>query len=448
VKRIALLAAMGCLLVTPVHGQERGAAPQLITLVEAVRLALEHNHAVRITSHEVEQQQHVKAAAKSGYFPTLKNDSSLFHVTNRQLVEIPSGGLGDVGGNLIPPRPLIIEQGGTTIAFSLTTLSQPVTQLLKIRAANDVAAAALEASRHKARAVENQVALTVHKLYYNVLIAEVRRRALQARIDASEDLQTERVQQVKYGSALDAELIESRAQALQAKQELLTTDLQISDLHRQLNDVLGLPLTTAFTLEPAAMVAVAPASCALDDCVRVAQESQPAIAEARATVERAASAVRLAQYAYVPDIDVFVRHNYQNNVPFFARNSATLGVRFTYDVFDGGGKRATVRERQAQLAQARENLARVGDEVELRVRSAFDKLERTRTMIGVSEELLALRVESRRVVAEQRTRGAALGSQAAASLAQELEARTGLLQSRLDYVQAVDEMNEAIGRTP
>jgi len=33
-------------------------------------------------------------------------------------------------------------------------------------------------------------------------------------------------------------------------------------------------------------------------------------------------------------------------------------------------------------------------------------------------------------------------------LAQELEAKTLLLQSQLDYVQAADEMKQAIGRTP
>jgi hypothetical protein len=53
----------------------------------------------------------------------------------------------------------------------------------------------------------------------------VRHSAVQAKIDASDELQSERVQQVKYGSALDADLIESRVQSLQAKQELLSTEL-------------------------------------------------------------------------------------------------------------------------------------------------------------------------------------------------------------------------------
>jgi outer membrane protein TolC len=419
----------------------------VITLGEAVALALDHNHAVRIAAHEVEQQAQAKAAARSAYFPTLKNDSVMLHVTDTQFVEIPAGRLGSVDGSPIPARPIVLNQGGKSFISSGTTLAQPITQLLKSRASNEIANAALHASRHKARGVENQVALAVHKLYYGILIADVRRHAVQAKIQALEDLQTERAQEVKYGSALDADLIETRAQGLQARQELLTTDLQLSDLHMQLNDVLGLPLTTKVTLDPAAAAALAE-TCALDDCIKVAQASQPEIAEARATVDKAASGVRLAELEYVPDLDVFARYGYTNNVPFLAKNSASFGVRLTYDLFDGGKRRATIRERQAQLAQAKENLARVSDEIELRVRMAFDKLERTRQMIRVSEELLALRTESQRVAAAQLTRGATLTSHVAASQAQELDAKAVLLQSRLDYVQALDEMDEAIGRTP
>jgi outer membrane protein TolC len=343
--------------------------------------------------------------------------------------------------------PLIINQGAPTFVTIGTGVVQPITQLFKIRAANDVAQAALDASRGKARGVENQIALTVHQLYYKILIADVRRSAVQAKIKASEDLQTERVQQVKFGSALDADVIETRAQSLQARQELLTIDLQLSDLHMQFNDAIGLPLTAAVKLD--ANVADTPDRCERDACIELALAAHPEIAEAKATVDKAASAVRQAQYdLYIPDLEVFARYSYQNNVPFLAQNFATFGAHLSYDLFEGGKKRAVQREREAQLAQARENLARVTEETELRVRTASDKLERTRQMIAVSEELLTLRVESRRVTTEQLTRGGALSSQTAASIAQELDAKALLLQSRLDYVQAADEMDQAIGRTP
>jgi hypothetical protein len=66
----------------------------------------------------------------------------------------------------------------------------------------------------------------------------------------------------------------------------------------------------------------------------------------------------------------------------------------------------------------------------------------------VSEELLSTRTESSRVLQQELAHGAALGSQADIAVAQELDAKTLLLQSRLDYTQAHDELIHAIGQTP
>ncbi|HUO61539.1 MAG TPA: TolC family protein [Candidatus Acidoferrales bacterium] len=279
------------------------------------------------------------------------------------------------------------------------------------------AKAELKASRQNAQQTENDVALKVHELYYKILIAQVHRTAMEARIKASQDLQRERVQQVKLGSTLEQDLIESRAQLLQTKQELLATDLQLSDLKLQLNDAMGLPLTTALDLDPA--VAEAQQECQRETCVKEALASHPEIAKARTEVEKAAAAVHLAKVDIaVPDVAAFARYSYANNVPFLARNFGSFGVHLDYDLFDSGRKRAVLREREAQLSQA------------------------------VSQELLATRAESSRVLRQEFAHGAALSSQENLAIAQELDAKTVLLQSQLDYTEAHDEIIHAMGRMP
>ena len=252
---------------------------------------------------------------------------------------------------------------------------------------------------------------------------------------------------MKFGSTMEENLIESQAQLLQAKQEQLTTDLELSDLKLQLNDTMGLPLATALDLDP--NTEKAQPACDRDTCAAEALASHPEIIEARTEVEKATAAVRLAKTdLYVPDVDAFARYSYQNNVPFLAHNFGSFGVHFGYDLFDSGRKRALLREREAQLSQSNENLARLTDEVEVAVQTAYNKLERTQQMQQVSEELLALRIESNRVLHEKLARGEALSSQAEMGTAQEFEARTLLLQSQLDYTQANDEVIHAVGRTP
>jgi outer membrane protein TolC len=423
------------------------ASARHITLHEAVQLALQHNHNVHIAADNAEAKQHATGVAKSAYLPSIRNESTFIHLTDTQLVQLRAGSLGGVAGSPVPPADAIINQGGKDLTTSGTQLTQPLTTLLKIRSENDMARADWKASQQKAKETVNDVALIVHQLYYKVLIAQVHRAATEARIKASQDLQTERVQQVRYGSALQEDLIESRAQLLQAKQELLTTELQLSDLKLQLNDAMGLPLTTALDLDPD--VAEVQPACAREACVAQALASHPEISEARSEVEKATAAVRLAKTdIYVPDMYAFARYSYQNQVPFLARNFGSFGVHFEYDLFDSGRKRALLREREAQVSQAKENLVRLTDEVEVAVETAYNKLERTQQMWSVSEEVLALRTESNRVLHHELARGEALGSQADMGVAQELDARMLLLQSQLDYTQANDEVIHAMGRTP
>jgi len=418
-----------------------------ITLQEAVQLALKHNHNVRIAHYGVDEKQHAKEAAKSSYFPSIRNDTSFMRLTDTQLIQIKEGSLSAPGGTSIPPVNTIINQGGHTLTTSGTQITQPLTSLLKVKQVNEIAEADVKASREQADLTENDVALAVHQVYYSVLIAQARRSATEARIKASQDLQSERIQQVKFGSALEQESIESRAQSLQSKQELLTTDLQLSDLKLKLSDLMGLPLTTGLDLDPT--VSEFQEACSREECLKAALGSHPEIRKARAEVEKAEAAIRLAKTdIWVPDVEAFARYSHQDNVPFLANNFGTFGIHLGYDLFDGGRKRAVLRERQAQFSQAKENLAKLADGVELAVETAYNKLERTQEMLKVSEEILALRSESSRVLQQELLQGAALKSQAATATAQEYEAKALLLQSQLDYSEAHDEFMHAMGRTP
>jgi outer membrane protein TolC len=425
--------------------REDSSVPRTLNLQQAVDLALVHNHNVRLSSLKVEENEHAREVARSAYLPVIRNDSFFTHVTDTQLIAIPSGSFGTVGNTPIPSQTSVINQGGQTFETSGTGLVQPLTQLFKIKSVNDVARAEVAASKQSARSTKDQVELKVRQLYYQILIVQSQHQAIEAKIRASEDLQGERIQQVKYGSTLEADLIESRAQSLEAKEALLTSDLQLSDLRMEFNDVVGLPIKSDVALDPD--VPAPDASSSREECIKLAFESNPDIAQAKAEVEKASAGVRAAKREYIPDVEGIARYSYQNDVPFLARNFGTFSIHFNYDLYDGGKKRAMLRERDVQLGQAKENLARITDETEVKVQTAYNKLERTEQMVAVSQELLAARKEARRVSSQGLERGTQLRSQAEAAVAQESEAKTRFLQSQLEYAQALDELNEAIGQT-
>jgi len=75
--------------------------------------------------------------------------------------------------------------------------------------------------------------------------------------------------------------------------------------------------------------------------------------------EKAQAGVAAPKSANIPNITAYARHSYQDGVPFLVRNFATVGFILDWDVFDFGKRRSAVREREAQLAQAEENLRRL-----------------------------------------------------------------------------------------
>src|SRR5215475_23892 len=190
-----LIFAIFLLAATAASGEDSAPVPAArhITLQEAVQLALRHNHVVRIAGFKVEEKQHAKDVAKSSYFPTLRNDSSVFTVTDTQFIAIPAGSLGSPANTPVPGRTAVLNQGGNTFTVSGTQLSQPLTQYFKFKPQNAVARADLKAIRDKAQQTMNDVALKVHQIYYQLLIAQLHKSATQAKIRATDDLRAERV---------------------------------------------------------------------------------------------------------------------------------------------------------------------------------------------------------------------------------------------------------------
>jgi outer membrane protein TolC len=429
------------LLVSTAGGQQRK-----LTLQEAIDLALRQNHSVKSAHCAVAAEQQKRRIAQSTYLPTITNDSNLVHISDLQRVEVPAGAFGTIpGGAPIPASTLFLTQGTKTFETSGTMLSQPLTQLIKIHQADKIAAADVKTSEASLTRTSSDVVFRVHELYYRVLATQMQRQAADLQIASGSENLNEGTEQVKNGSLLQVDLVESRANLLEARQTLLTYDSQLSDLSLALNDALGLPLDTKLTLDPDVNVSleVPPR----DESVRTALNNNPEIKEAVQQLSKAQAAHAAAKAEYVPDITAFARYSYQNGVPFVDRNFGTFGIHLTYDLFDGGKRKALVRERRDEISEAEENLKRIKDEVEVRIASIYNRLEITRAMVQVKQEYFAARQESAHLAEDQFKQGITLASQRDASRAQAMKARAGLLDASLAYLLARNDLTRTLGDT-
>jgi outer membrane protein TolC len=442
-KRILLLTAIGAL------SAVAQPAPQTrhLTLTEAVHLAISQNRDLKIARLKVVEYEQNKAANRASYFPEIKNQSTVAHTTALQEIGIPAGAFGVFpNAGLVPNREVLSNHGSGNFVTSGTMASQPLTPLIRIRQANRIAASQVAATRDELKKAENEVALKVHEVYYDILIARLQKQAAEQTCTVSRTRLRESQEDVNKGSALRVSVIESQAGLLQSEQALLTTDLQIADLTTQLNDLLGLPLTTPLMLSPAQPAGFSDWS--RDEAQQMAFAGNPQISAATESVEQAKAALTAAKSAYIPDVAVFARHSYQNGVPFLTHNFGTFGVSLNYDVFDFGKRRAVVREREAQLAQAQENVERLKEAVSVQIESGLNKVERTKQMLRVAAEVVKLRNEADRVAGNQLSNGVMLVSDRRQASAATYKAQADLLQAQLNHLLARAELEQTIGRTP
>ena len=417
-----------------------------LTLTEAVHLAISQNRALKIARLKVVENEQKKAGERASYFPSITNQSNALHITEFQNIGIPAGAFGTAGGSLVPARNTFLPQGQKTLLSSGTMITQPLTQLIRIHDANRIAAAEVAVSRDDLKKVENQTALQVHSLYYSILIAQLQKRAAEKQTTYAGEQLRESEDDVRNGSALQVSAINSRAVLLEGQQSVLTADLQISDLTTQLNDLLALPLDTRLELDPAVPSNFEPRR--REEYVQTAWAENPEILAAEEAVQKVRAAVGSAKSAYIPDVTAYARQSYQNGVPFLVHNFGTFGVNLNWELFDFGKRRAAVREREAQLAEAEENVRRLKEEVADGIERSYNKVERTRSMVQVATQVVKLRQEGERLAENQLTNGVILVSDRRQAAAAAYTAEAEMLQASLGYLLAWAELEQVVGHTP
>jgi outer membrane protein TolC len=430
------------------NAEAQNSAPMPLTLSQAIDLALKQNRDLKLAQLSVVDTEHKKEIARSAYFPHIKNESSVLHITELSGVEIPAGAFGnhpDTGA--IPGSNLFLDQGGLTSYTSGTGLDQPFTQMFKIHESNRAATADINTARIQVRQTQNEVALQARQLYYGVLIAQLKEQAANEEISATQVKLQESADAVERGEALDVSVLENRASSLAAKQTALIQKLQIRDLTIQLNDLMGLPLTTQLQLDantPSTPLMIP----AREECLQIAREHSPEIQAAEQAVVKAKAGLAAAKDAYIPDVTGLARYSYQSGVPFLVHNFGTFGVSFSYDLFDGGKRIADIKDSRTVLSEAQLNLEKAEDEIAVQVETAYDKVEQIQELVGVAQQVMSASMEAARVADSQFEQNEALASVRAEAHAKALSAQASLLDANLSLSLAGGNLEKIIGQLP
>lgn len=428
------------------------AQTRTITLDEAIQRAQQANRLVRMAHLKVAEERAKVTQVRADYFPRVTNESNALYLNERQSLTIPQGALGSsVQNEPIPNKNVAIELGRQDIFISSTTAVQPLSQLFKIGAGVDAAQAGVAQAQADARRVENDVTLNVKKLYYKLLAIEQRRKAAESKIQAVKEKQEEARNAVASGTALNVEVQQETAETAEAQIELGTLEDNDLDLKAELSDLMGSSREGDIVLEApedeaSAEVNAPTHSLLQQDLTRSALAHNPEIDSAHSAIKKAQAGLSAARLEFVPDVSLYAQHVYQNGVPLLPEDSGTVGLRLEWTLSEFGKRSGQIRERNAQLAQAQENLRQTESHVQIEIEKTLRKLRRSTFAVEAAQAAVAARTEMQRITADQVTAKTAVASALSDANYKLAEAKTRLFEEHAEHVTAQAELDNLLGR--
>src|SRR5215475_4511898 len=432
---LALLLRVG--IVTGWCQQISSAPDEVLTLDQAIVLALRENHAVRNAELEAGKARDKLAATRTHRLPSM----DVYAIAIAQQFVKPEGlgnvfpGVGSFFSVGIPRRPHAAFAG---------LILQPLSQQYRLSLDVKQAKVAQDAAREQLRLVKQSTIDHVKQAYYEILQTQSALESIQEAITSYHELDRVTIDKVIQQVSLKNASLEVKTRLAKAEYEAINLSNDLATKEEQLNDLLGRDVRTLFRLNPIPDVSGFPAD--LESARNRALEQRPEIREARLKVEQAEVDRRIKKSEYIPDVSAgFLYMTFRNFDDFIPKNLVSAGLVITWEVFDWGRKRNELAEKGKTIEQARERLHEAESRVLIDVSDKFRKLQQTRQALVVAQLAEQTAQETLRINTNKYKLTSALLSDVLQSQSTLAEANHDFQQALLGYWTARAEFEKALG---
>jgi outer membrane protein TolC len=246
------------------------------------------------------------------------------------------------------------------------------------------------------------------------------------------------------------DLMKVQVQLSDAQVRAIDADNMVRMALYGLNNTLGLPLQTEITLA-STMQRRDRTYASIDTLVERAMNNRPELAAMQARVRASEAGVTAARGGWWPQLALVGNYNYLNpNQRYFPlkkefKDSWDVSVSLSFDIWNWLQTANQSAQATAQLSQAREGLAMMGDGVMLEVTQNYLSIQKARERATVSERGVAQAEENYRITKGKFVQGMTANSELLDAEVALLQSRLNLVQSMVDYELAVAGLARAIG---
>jgi outer membrane protein TolC len=357
-------------------GQETPADTPVLTLSQAIQIAVENNRPVKIAKLEIDKSKWEVAQTKTKRFPAITTYLFASGDITNPMFTFPA----DLFDNKVPEKQKL-SNGITGYAF--VQAAQPLTQLYQVHLAIREQELSSDLAGEQYKGQRQAIVASVKQAYYATLQTESSLDAAQALAKQYEETDREATQYLAQEAVLKSDSLEAKAKLAQARFQIVQLRDTMETQKEQVNELLGRDLDMPFRTEP--VPPITPAEMDLKTARRTALEQRPEVKEAEIDTRRADYDRKLSRAKYIPDVGAALHYIDPINTAFLPQNILSAGLELKWDPFDWGGRRDEVKEKDVSLQQSHYKLTETQAQVTLDVDNTFRKLEESRALLAVTE---------------------------------------------------------------
>ena len=416
----------------------------LLTLDDAISLALSDNRLVKNSALEVQKLDFRVNTARSRRLPQLQLNAlggELLHSFDFTFDQGVFGTYPTIGP--VPGTKTKIRNPARFTTYVTGNADQPLTQQYKIGLGIRATRLEQDIAREDVRAERQKIAAEVRKAYFDLVALQAGVESTREAVATLEEAQQVTARYRLQETVLRADALEVDARLAKSRFEFSVAENGLATQRERLNQLLGRDLNTPFRVE--SLPEEDTSGLTLEDARRQAMQNRPEVREAQLKTKQAEVDRRLAKAEYIPDLSLSVRYQGISNVRVLPANVTTAGFYLSWEPFDWGRKRNAVAEKTKTVDQARNGLHETNSQVAVEVGMKYRKWRDSTLLLQAARINHEANAEQLRVTTNKYKEKAALVRDLLDAQAHSAEADYQYKQALSTYWTSLADLRRAMG---
>ncbi len=433
---VLALAAAG-----PASPAQDGGPAVVLTLEEAIGMALRQNPFHLATQEKIGQARSQVRQAAAGFLPTLNAQGTDTLDEKLFFLEFPSMVPGE------PPQRISIDftkDYQMSLAFSL-----PLYAGGRLTAGYKQAGYGLKASQESVRLSEQETVFNTKRAFYGYLLA----KEFSAVADEALGLAEKFMQNVKslyeVGMASKFDLLRSEVQAANLKPQAIRARNSVEVAALGLKTVLGIGLETP--IEVRGEFAAPPTAATTEGIVAEALNLRPELRQLDHQRGMAGEMLKIARGSVMPTLAIGGAYNFWSDALSFRKgawqNYYTINLSLNVPLFNGFEAQARIGQSKAAIREIEWNRKGLSEAISFEVRQAVLSLNEARESLLSQEKNVDQAREAARLAELNYAEGLATSLDVLQAQVSLRQARTNYTQALYDLVISDAQLEKAVGRS-